>query len=359
MSWDQHRQGTRLSDKQGGNRKVEPAPAAKSVTNKRMVTEILIWSGMLRPYSLGRPLVLFSPTYPQGPCSNHKKSLNSPADGKQAPWKAKVSPSRTVLPLAAHTPCTTRKHRAASARRGHPFGQQQHWPPHHCWGGWTCSRVTSPAGILVRSCILRGTQAWNKVQFWQVWPLWLLIKDCWRPIKLPRIYTLLKEFHAQQWDARQDSTHLFWLAVLDASGEHRYYQSRFTRGLKGSPTSVILPQHCCISHPLLSSLWKAFGTSCCSRSSRRVWWSGALLLLQRGFWILKTLIAQHLIWRLKMAMETHNYLKYVFSSFLGREEEKLVSKKLLQVHNSPSEPRSSFHLSSQSDRSPAPTASSV
>lgn len=75
----------------------------------------------------------------------------------------------------------------------------------------------------------------------------------------------------------------------------------------------------------------------------------------RGFWILKALIAQHLIWRLKPAMETRNYLKYVFSSFLGREEEKLVSKKLQQVHNSPSEPRSSFHPSS---RSPAPTASS-
>lgn len=76
----------------------------------------------------------------------------------------------------------------------------------------------------------------------------------------------------------------------------------------------------------------------------------------RGFWILKALIAQHLIWRLKTAMETRNYLKYVFSSFLGREEEKLVSKKLQQVHNSPSEPRSLFHPSSSS---PAPMASSM
>lgn len=48
-----------------------------------------------------------------------------------------------------------------------------------------------------------------------------------------------------------------------------------------------------------------------------------------------------------MVLETRNYLKYVFPSFLGREEEKLVSKKLLQVHNSPLEPRSSFHLSLQ------------
>lgn len=52
-------------------------------------------------------------------------------------------------------------------------------------------------------------------------------------------------------------------------------------------------------------------------------------------------------------METHNYLKYVFSSFLGREEEKPVSKKIYyKVHNSPSEPRSSFHPSSRSDCSP-------
>lgn len=33
-------------------------------------------------------------------------------------------------------------------------------------------------------------------------------------------------------------------------------------------------------------------------------------------------------------METRNYLKYASSSFLGREEEKLASKKLLHVDNS-------------------------
>lgn len=41
----------------------------------------------------------------------------------------------------------------------------------------------------------------------------------------------------------------------------------------------------------------------------------------RGFWIPKAPIAQHLIWRPKPATETRNYLKYVFSSFLGRGEE--------------------------------------
>lgn len=85
-----------------------------------------------------------------------------------------------------------------------------------------------------------------------------------------------------------------------------------------------------ILHPLASG--RAFGAGC--GSSRRAWLSGALLCLQRAFWIPQALVTQHLIWRLKTAMETRNYLKYASSSFLGREEEKLASKKLLHVDNS-------------------------
>lgn len=91
---------------------------------------------------------------------------------------------------------------------------------------------------------------------------------------------------------------------------------------------------------------RALGTQSHHYRPRRAWQRGPSCS-HRGFWIPKAFIAQHPIWRLKMVLETRNYLKYVFSSFLGREEEKPVSKKLLQVHNSPSEPRSSFHLSLQ------------
>lgn len=141
--------------------------------------------------------------------------------------------------------------------------------------------------------------------------------------------------------------------MLDASREHKSPPSRFPRGLRGNPMERVTPPwHCCMSHPLLSSLSTAFGTGCHSTAPERTGGAGTSCFC-RGFWILKALIAQHLIWRLKPAMETRNYLKYVFSSFLGREEEKLVSKKLLQVYNSSSEPRSSFHLSLRSDCSPS------
>lgn len=149
------------------------------------------------------------------------------------------------------------------------------------------------------------------------------------------------------------------LAVLDAGGEHEYHHSRSMNRLKGNPMrALFLASTAAQVTRWLPASERAFGTGWHSRSSRRDWPRGPSCFC-RGVSVLKALIAQHLIWRLKTAMETHSYLKYVFSSFLGRREEKLVSKKLLQVHNSASEPRSSFHLSSRSDRSPVPMASSI
>lgn len=185
----------------------------------------------------------------------------------------------------------------------------------------------------------------------------LFIKDRRRLIKLPRTNTLLQGSVSHPAMGHEAGLRSLQLAVLDAGGEHGYRHSGSTNGLKGNPTRALFlagtagqVTRC----PPASG--RAFGTGWHSRSSRRDRPRGSSCFC-RGVSVLKALIAQHLIWRLKTAMETHSYLKYAFSSFLGRREEKLVSKKLLQVHNSASEPRSSFHLSSRSDRSPVPMAS--
>lgn len=63
-----------------------------------------------------------------------------------------MSPSRMVLPSAVRIPHTTRKHWAASARKGHPFGQQQ--AGHHATAeGERTSGVTSPAHELHSSAV--------------------------------------------------------------------------------------------------------------------------------------------------------------------------------------------------------------
>ena len=146
------------------------------------------------------------------------------------------------------------------------------------------------------------------------------------------------------------------LTVLDASRAEASSE-QVHEGLKGDPTrALLLPSTAARAIAALQPLKGLLGPAAPAPEGTG---EAGPSCFRRGFWILKALIAQHLIWRLKTAMETHNYLKYVFSSFLGREEEKPVSKKLLQVHNSPSEPRSLFHLSSWSDRSLAPSSMQI